>query len=62
LYLLSEVDGNINKGAQRVYFRVDYQQVDGFQVPATVQYNVTLPDNRVFKMALAFSKYQITKR
>ena len=59
--LLSSVNSDINNGTQKVNFDVQYQTVEGFQLPAKVGYQVVLPTQTV-SVEMLFSKYQITKK
>jgi hypothetical protein len=59
--LLSGVDTDINKGTQVVNFQVQYQTIDGLQLPGKVSYQVTLPSEKV-SFDLNFTQYQLAKR
>jgi hypothetical protein len=59
--LLSSLDSDINNGTQRVNFDVQYQTVEGFQLPEKVSYQVSFPTESV-SIEMRFSKYQITKK
>jgi len=59
--LLTGVDTDINKGTQDVNFQVQYQIVEGFQLPDKVSYQVTSPAYKA-SFDLSFAKYQLAKR
>jgi hypothetical protein len=59
--LMSGVDTDINKGTQVVNFQVQYQTIEGFQLPGKVSYQVTLPSEKV-SFDLSFTQYQLTRR
>jgi hypothetical protein len=44
-----------------VNFEVQYQTVEGFQLPGKVSYQVTFPTQAV-SIEMSFSNYQITKK
>ncbi len=60
--LLSSVNSDINNGTQKVNFDVQYQTVEGFQLPEKVGYQVALPSSQTVSVEMLFSKYQITKK
>lgn len=58
--LMTSLNSDINNGTQKVNFDVQYQTVEGFQLPGKVTYQVTFPTQAV-AIEMAFSNYQITK-
>jgi hypothetical protein len=61
-FLLTSIDSDINNGQQKVTLTIQYQEMQGLQMPNLVQYKVTLPNDRIITADVAFSKYQITKQ
>lgn len=59
--LLSSINSDIDHGKQKVNFQIQYQTVDGFEVPEIVAYQVTLP-SQVVSIDMGFSGYQIVKQ
>lgn len=59
--LMTSLNSDINNGTQKVNFEVQYQTVEGFQLPGKVSYQVTFPTQAV-SIEMAFSNYQITKK
>jgi hypothetical protein len=59
--LLTSMNSVIDNGKQKVNFQIQYQAVEGFDMPAMVAYQVTLPD-QVVAMDMSFSGYQIAKQ
>jgi hypothetical protein len=61
LLLMIGFDDDINNGSQKVNVQIQYQTLEGFQLPGKVSYQVTFSGQTV-PMDLIFSKYQLTKR
>jgi hypothetical protein len=59
--LMTSVTSDINNGTQKVDFQVQYQTVEGFQLPDKVGYQVTFPTQAV-SIEMSFTKYQIAKK
>ena len=59
--LMSSLNSDINNGTQKVNFEVQYQTVEGFQLPGKVSYQVTFPTQAV-SIEMSFSNYQIVKK
>ncbi len=59
--LMTSLNSDINNGTQKVNFDVQYQTVEGFQLPGKVVYQVTFPTQAV-SIEMAFSNYQIAKK
>jgi hypothetical protein len=59
--LLTSMDSVIDSGKQKVNFQIQYQNVEGFDMPAMAAYQVTLPDQTV-SIDMSFSAYQIVKQ
>jgi len=59
--LLTGVDTDINKGTQIVNFQVQYQTIEGFQLPDKVSYQVTSPSYKA-SFDLGFTHFLLTKR
>ncbi len=59
--LMTGLDDDINNGSQKVSVQIQYQTVEGFQLPGKVSYQVTF-SNQTVAMEMAFTKYQLTKR
>jgi hypothetical protein len=59
--LMTSLNSDINNGTQKVNFEVQYQTVEGFQLPGKVSYQVTFPTQAV-SIEMSFSNYQITKK
>jgi hypothetical protein len=59
--LMASLNSDINNGTQKVNFEVQYQTVEGFQLPGKVSYQVTFPTQAV-SIEMTFSDYQITKK
>jgi hypothetical protein len=61
LLLMTGLDDDINNGSQKVNIQIQYQTVEGFQLPGKVSYQVTF-SGQTIAMDLTFAKYQLTKR
>jgi len=61
LLLMTGMDDDINNGSQKVSVQIQYQAVEGFQLPGKASYQVTFPGQTV-AMDLTFTKYQLAKR
>jgi hypothetical protein len=59
--LLASLNSDINNGTQKVNFEVQYQTVEGFQLPEKVSYQVSFPTESV-SIEMRFSKYQISRK
>jgi hypothetical protein len=59
--LLTSMNSVIDSGKQKVNFQIQYQNVEGFDMPAMTAYQVTLPD-QVVSIDMSFSAYQIVKQ
>ena len=59
--LMTSLNSDINNGTQKVNFDVQYQTVEGFQLPGKVSYQVTFPTQAV-SIEMSFSNYQIVKK
>jgi hypothetical protein len=59
--LLTSMNSVIDNGKQKVNFQIQYQNVEGFEMPAMTAYQVTLPD-QVVSIDMSFSAYQIVKQ
>jgi|HubBroStandDraft_3_1064219.scaffolds.fasta_scaffold30499_1 hypothetical protein len=59
--LMTSLNSDINNGTQKVNFEVQYQTVEGFQMPGKVSYQVTFPTQAV-SIEMSFSNYQIVKK
>jgi hypothetical protein len=59
--LMTSLNSDINNGTQKVNFEVQYQTVEGFQLPSKVSYQVTFPTQAV-SIEMSFSNYQIVKK
>jgi hypothetical protein len=61
LLLMTGFDDDINNGSQKVSVQIQYQTIEGFQLPSKVSYVVTFSGQTV-PMDLYFTKYQLPKR
>jgi hypothetical protein len=61
LMLLTGLNNDINNGTQKVDLQIAYQPAEGFQLPSTVSYQVTLP-TQVVDIEMSLSDYQVVKR
>lgn len=61
LLLMTGMDDDINNGSQKVSVQIQYQTLEGFQLPSKVSYQVTFSGQTV-PLDLNFTKYQLTKR
>jgi hypothetical protein len=59
--LMTGLDDDINNGSQKVNIQIQYQTVEGFQLPGKVAYQVTFSGQTV-PLDMTFTKYQLTKR
>jgi hypothetical protein len=59
--LLVSTSSDLNNGAQKVDFQLQYQDVDGFEMPVMAAYQVTLP-NQVVAIDLSLTDYKIVKQ
>jgi len=59
--LLVGANSDLNNGSQKVVFQMQYQDVEGFELPVMVAYQVTLP-NQVVSIDLSFADYKIVKQ
>jgi hypothetical protein len=60
LLLMTGFDDDINNGSQKVNVQIQYQTIEGFQLPSKVSYQVTFSGQTV-PMDLYFTKYQLGK-
>ena len=60
LLLMTGFDDDINNGSQKVSVQIQYQTIEGFQLPSKVSYQVTFSGQTV-PMDLYFTKYQLGK-
>jgi type II secretory pathway pseudopilin PulG len=60
LLLMTGFD-DINSGSQKVSVQIQYQTIEGFQLPSKVSYVVTSSGQTV-PMDMYFAKYQLGKR
>lgn len=60
LLLMTSFDDDINNGSQKVNVQIQYQTIEGFQLPSKVSYLVTFSGQAV-PMDLYFTKYQLGK-
>jgi len=61
LLLMTGFDDDINNGSQKLSVQIQYQTIEGFQLPSKVSYVVTFSGQTV-PMDLYFTKYQLPKR
>ena len=61
LLLMTGYDDDINNGSQKLSVQIQYQTIEGFQVPSKVSYIVSFSGQTV-PMDLYFTKYQLPKR
>ncbi len=59
--LLASVNAEIKEGAQKILLEIQYQELQGLQLPRAAIFKVTLPNQSVL-IDIALSKYQITKQ
>jgi hypothetical protein len=59
--LLTSMNSDINGGKQKVNFEVQYENVEGFEMPAMVAYQVTLPD-QVVSLDMSFASYTLARQ
>jgi hypothetical protein len=59
--LMTSMDDDINNGSQKVTVQIQYQEVEGLQLPSKVSYIATFSGQTV-PLELAFTKYQLAKR
>jgi hypothetical protein len=59
--LMTSMDDDINNGSQKVNVQIQYQTVDGFQLPGKVSYVATFSGQTV-PLEFTFTKYQLAKR
>jgi hypothetical protein len=59
--LLSSMNSVIDNGKQKVNFQIQYQVVEGLEMPAMVAYQVTLPDQTI-SIDMSLAAYQISKQ
>ena len=59
--LLTTVNAEVNEGAQKILLEIQYQELQGLQLPRAAIFKVTLPNQSVL-VDIALSKYQITKQ
>lgn len=60
LLLMTAFDDDINNGSQKVSVQIQYQTIEGFQLPSKVSYVVSFSGQTV-PMDLYFTKYQLGK-
>jgi hypothetical protein len=60
LLLMTGFDYDINNGSQKVNVQIQYQAIEGFQLPSKVSYVVSFSGQTV-PMDLYFTKYQLGK-
>jgi hypothetical protein len=60
LMLMTGFDDDINNGSQKVSVQIQYQTIEGFQLPSKVSYVVTFSGQTV-PMSFEFTKYQLGK-
>jgi len=61
LLLMTGMGGDINNGSQKVSVQIQYQTIEGFQLPNKVSYQVTF-SGQTIPMDMNFTKYQLIKR
>jgi len=59
--LLSSMNSVIDSGKQKVNFQLQYQLVDGLELPAMAAYQVTFPDQTV-SIDMSFSAYKTVRQ
>jgi len=59
--LMTAMEDDINNGSQKVNIQIQYQAVDGFQLPSKVSYVATFSGQTV-PLEFTFTKYQLAKR
>jgi hypothetical protein len=59
--LLSSMNSVIDSGKQKVNFQLQYEMVDGFEMPAMAAYQVIFPDQTV-SIDMSFSSYKIIRQ
>jgi hypothetical protein len=59
--LLSSMNSVIDGGKQKVNFQLQYQLVDGLELPAMAAYQVTFPDQTV-SIDMSFSGYKTVRQ
>ena len=59
--LLTSIISDINEGQMKVSFQIHYQEIEGFELPANVLYNVITP-NRTISADVSFVNYHLTKQ
>jgi hypothetical protein len=60
LLLMTSMDDDINNGSQKVNVQIQYQTVEGFQLPGRVSYVATFSGQTV-PLEFSFTKYQLPK-
>ena len=60
LLLMTGFDDDINNGSQKLSVQIQYQTIEGFQLPSKVSYVVSFSGQTV-PMDLYFTKYQLPK-
>jgi hypothetical protein len=61
LLLMTGMDDDINNGSQKANIQIQYQTVEGFQLPGKVSYVFTFSGQTV-PLDMTFTKYQIPKQ
>jgi len=59
--LMTGMDDDINNGSQKVNIQIQYQTIEGFQLPGKVTYQVTF-SGQTIPMDFTITKYQLPKR
>ena len=58
---MTSMDDDINNGSEKVNVQIQYQTLEGFQLPSKVIYAATFSGQMV-PLEFTFTKYQLTKR
>jgi hypothetical protein len=59
--LMTGSDSDLNNGAQKIGLQIQYQTLEGFQLPEKVFYQASFQDANL-AMEMTFTKYRLTKR
>lgn len=59
--LMTSMDDDINNGSQKVNVQIQYQAVEGLQLPSKVSYVATF-SGQTIPLEFSFTKYELTKR
>lgn len=60
-WLMTGLDSDINNGTQKMSLQIQYQSVEGLQLPERIEIQITAT-NLAALIELNFSAYQLTKR